>query len=104
MKPGPYTPPQLTTTNDQQTPGAPRCRPCSLAGLFLLSSAAVLAAAGAGLMTRWSGAFAAEPIVGKSGEATIKRFDGAGNNLGKATVAKVVKGEEEWWKQLSDIA
>lgn len=24
MKPGPYTPPQLTTTNDQQTPGAPR--------------------------------------------------------------------------------
>ena len=72
--------------------------------LFLLSSGAVLAAAGAGLMTRLTGVFAAETIAGKPGDIMIERFDDAGKSLGKATVAKVVKSEEEWRKQLSGLA
>ena len=72
--------------------------------LFLLSSGAVLAAAGAGLLTRLTGVFAAETIAGKPGDIMIERFDDAGKSLGKATVAKVVKSEEEWRKQLSELA
>lgn len=65
-------------------------RPVNRRG-FLAGAAASLAAAPA--------AFAAE-----AGDVTIENFSAAGKSLGTARVAKVVKTEAEWRKQLSPLA
>jgi len=65
---------------------------------FLLSGGAFLAVAGIGTL-RW-----ASPATGAEGEVAIERFSDAGESLGIETVAKVVKSEEEWRQQLSELA
>jgi len=66
---------------------------------FLLSGAAFLA--GAAVLSRFAGA---STIVGKPGEVTIALFSDAGEAQGTKVLAKVIKSEEEWMKQLSPIA
>jgi peptide-methionine (R)-S-oxide reductase len=68
---------------------------------LLLSGGAFAALAGVGLLSRFAGA---KTIVGTPGEVTIVRFSDAGENLGSEIVAKLVKSEEAWMEQLSDIA
>ena len=46
---------------------------------FLLTSAAAIA--GAGLLARYSGVFAAETIMGKSGKVSIQRFTDLGKSI-----------------------
>jgi peptide-methionine (R)-S-oxide reductase len=73
---------------------------------LLLSGAAavgVIAVAG-GSILRWLGVANAETIAVAPGQVTIIEFSDAGENLGPKTVAKVVKGEDEWKAQLSDLA
>ena len=67
---------------------------------FLMSGAAVAAIGGAGLISRFAKASGAT-IIGKTGNVTIEKFNDAGKSLGKAVMAKVVKAEEDWRKQLS---
>jgi peptide-methionine (R)-S-oxide reductase len=69
---------------------------------FLLSAAAVGAAGGAFMLSRFAGASEGETIVGKPGKVTIQRFTDLGKSIGMETVDKVVKTEEEWKKQLGD--
>jgi len=78
-----------------QSPGRPTRR------AVLLSGAALAAVAGVGMLSRFAGA---KTIAGTPGEVTIVQFSDAGENLGSEVVAKVVKSEEEWMKQLSDTA
>jgi peptide-methionine (R)-S-oxide reductase len=67
--------------------------------------AAAGAVAGFGLLSRFAGtASASGTIVGTPGKVTIEKFSDAGVSLGKETVDKVVKTEEEWRKQLSGLA
>jgi peptide-methionine (R)-S-oxide reductase len=66
---------------------------------FLLSGAAFVG--GAIVLSRFAGA---STIVGKPGEATIMLFSDGGESLGTKVLAKVVKSDEEWMKQLSEIA
>ena len=66
---------------------------------FLLSGAAFVG--GAIVLSRFAGA---STIVGKPGEVTIALFSDAGEGLGTKVLAKVVKSDEEWMKQLSEIA
>ena len=61
---------------------------------FLLTSAAAFA--GAGLLARYSGVFAAETIMGKPGKVSIQRFTDLGKSIGIEEVDKVVKTEAEW--------
>jgi peptide-methionine (R)-S-oxide reductase len=69
--------------------------------VILLSGAALAAVAGVGMLSRFAGA---KTIVGTPGEVTIVRFSDAGEKFGSDVVAKVVKSEEEWMAQLSEIA
>jgi peptide-methionine (R)-S-oxide reductase len=61
---------------------------------FLLTSAAFVA--GAGVLARYSGVFAAETIVGKPGKVKIQQFTDLGKSIGVVEVDKVVKTETEW--------
>jgi peptide-methionine (R)-S-oxide reductase len=61
---------------------------------FLLTSAAFVA--GAGVLARYSGVFAAETIVGKPGKVKIQQFTDLGKSIGVVEVDKVVKTEAEW--------
>ena len=70
---------------------------------LLFTGAAVAALAAIGILPRLS-ARAGDDDLGTPGEIEIEEFDAAGKSLGKKTVAKVVKTEEEWQKQLSPIA
>jgi peptide-methionine (R)-S-oxide reductase len=66
---------------------------------FLLSGAALVA--GGVVLSRFAGA---STIAGKPGEVTITLFSDAGEAEGTKLLAKVIKSEEEWMKQLSPIA
>ena len=68
---------------------------------FLLSGAAIGAVFGIGALSRFAGA---STIVGKPGEVSIAIFSDAGKSLGTKVVAKVVKSDDDWRKQLSPIA
>jgi peptide-methionine (R)-S-oxide reductase len=69
--------------------------------LFTAGAAALLA--GIGIIPRLSAREGTTHVV-TPGDVTIEAFDAAGKSLGKQTVAKVVKTEEEWRKQLSPLA
>jgi peptide-methionine (R)-S-oxide reductase len=69
---------------------------------LLISTTALAAVAGAGFLWRFAGSATASTIVGKPGNVTIEQFNDAGTSLGKATLAKVIKTEEEWKKHLGD--
>lgn len=69
---------------------------------LLLGSATVGIMGAVGLLSRFPAR--ASTIVGKPGDVTIGEFTDAGVSLGTKTVAKVVKSEEEWQKQLSPLA
>jgi peptide-methionine (R)-S-oxide reductase len=68
---------------------------------FLLSGAALGAIASLGVLTRFA---RASTIVGKPGEVSIEIFSDAGKSLGRKLLAKVVKSDEDWEKQLSAAA
>ena len=68
---------------------------------FLLSGGAFAVLAGSGLLSRLAGA---ATIAGKPGNVTIAVFSDAKVQTGVETLAKVVKTEEEWKKQLSPLA
>ena len=68
---------------------------------FLLSTAAVAGGAGAIAVSRFAGASEGETIVSTPGNVTIERFSDDGKSMGKETVAKVIKTEAEWKKQLA---
>jgi peptide-methionine (R)-S-oxide reductase len=78
-----------------KSPGRPTRR------AVFLSGAALAAVAGVGMLSRLAGA---KTITGTPGQVTIVQFSDAGENLGSEVVVKVVKSEDEWKKQLSDIA
>ncbi len=70
---------------------------------FLLGAASALA----GLAVwRWKSTpeVRAEPVPGSPQYVTIVRFSDAGHRLGRVRVAKVVKSEQEWRRQLSPAA
>ncbi len=68
---------------------------------FLLSGGAFVALAGSGLLSRLANAAA---ISGTPGNVPIAVFSDAKVQTGVETLAKVVKAEEEWKKQLSPAA
>jgi peptide-methionine (R)-S-oxide reductase len=69
---------------------------------LLISTAAVATVAGAGFLWRFAGSATASTIVGKPGNVTVEQFNDAGKSLGKTTLAKVIKTEDEWKKHLAD--
>jgi len=72
---------------------------------LLLGGITVGALVGAGFLSRFFGMSAkAGTNLGTPGNVEIEKFSAAGKSLGTETVAKVVKTEEEWKKQLSDLA
>ena len=71
---------------------------------FLVSGASVLALVALGLGARRFGSASATTIVAKPGKVTLATFSPAGARLGTETVEKVVKSEDEWKKQLTDLA
>jgi peptide-methionine (R)-S-oxide reductase len=75
--------------------------PTRRALLFTAGAAALLA--GIGILPRLS-ARAGTTHLGTPGDVEIEEFDATGKSLGRTTVAKVVKTEEEWRAQLSPIA
>ncbi len=70
---------------------------------LLFTGGAVVALAAIGILPRLSARAGTTHVV-MPGNVTIEEFDAAGKSLGKKTVAKVVKTEAEWQKQLSPIA
>jgi peptide-methionine (R)-S-oxide reductase len=70
---------------------------------LLLGGVAVAAMAGVGFLSRF-GLSANAANLGTSGEVTIENFSPSGKSLGTGTLAKVVKTEAEWRKQLSPLA
>jgi peptide-methionine (R)-S-oxide reductase len=70
---------------------------------FLLGTA-LTALAGLGLWRFVTPATAAGTNLGKNGNVTLEHFTDDGVSIGKKSVAAVMKSEEEWRKQLSDIA
>jgi peptide-methionine (R)-S-oxide reductase len=72
---------------------------------LLLGGATVGALVGAGVLSRFLGMSAnAGTNLGTPGNVEIENFSDDGKSLGVQTVAKVVKTEEEWKKQLSGLA
>ncbi|MEO8669196.1 MAG: peptide-methionine (R)-S-oxide reductase MsrB [Bauldia sp.] len=71
---------------------------------LLLAGGAIAAIAGAGLLSRFGMSARASTNLGKAGEVEIENFGADGKSLGLTKVAKVVKTEEEWKKQLSELA
>ncbi|HET7714608.1 MAG TPA: peptide-methionine (R)-S-oxide reductase MsrB [Bauldia sp.] len=70
---------------------------------LLFTGAAAAALVAVGILPRLS-AGAGATHLGTPGEVEIEEFDAAGMSLGRRTVAKIVKSEEEWRRQLSEIA
>ena len=70
---------------------------------LLFTGAAVAALAGIAILPRLS-ARAGATNLGTPGDVEIEEFDAAGKSLGMKTVAKVVKTEAEWQKQLTPLA
>lgn len=68
--------------------------------VFLAGSAAATASLAALWFFRSPGVEASTAIHGEPGEVTIVNFGNDGANLGKQTVAKVVKTDGDWYKQL----
>lgn len=68
--------------------------------VFLLSGLAFAGLAGVGVFARAGGT----TIVSKPGKVEIAFFSDAGDPLGVKTVDKVVKRDEAWREQLSDLA
>jgi peptide-methionine (R)-S-oxide reductase len=71
--------------------------------VFLLGGAAAI---GGGLLWRWhtvSAIAAATPKV-EPGEVTVVQFSDDGKRLAKVKIAKVIKSDEEWKKQLGSGA
>jgi peptide-methionine (R)-S-oxide reductase len=71
---------------------------------LLLTGGGLAALLGAGLWSRFSATAAGSTHLGTPGAVTVAEFDAAGRSLGRRTVAKVVKSEEEWRRQLSPLA
>ena len=64
--------------------------------------AGVGAALGGALLWKWRKPYViAVAAKGELGEVTIVQFSDDGKRLGKVKIAKVVKSEEEWRRQLS---
>lgn len=70
---------------------------------LLIAAGAAALLAGIAILPRLS-ARAGTTHLGTPGEVEIEEFDAAGKSLGKKTVARVVKTEEEWRAQLSPLA
>jgi len=68
---------------------------------LLAAGALVAAVGGLNLIRRSSTAAVAATTMGEPGEVTIEKFDDSGKSLGMVTVAKVVKTDAEWQKQLA---
>jgi len=68
--------------------------------VFVASGAAVAATYAVLVMRRAPGVEASVAVHGTPGEVTIVNFSNGGKNLGKQTVAKVVKTDGEWFQQL----
>jgi peptide-methionine (R)-S-oxide reductase len=68
---------------------------------LLSGTFALVALAGAGLIVRNAGG---KTIVGTPGSVDIAHFADSGEALGIRTVDKVIKSEEAWIEQLSDLA
>jgi peptide-methionine (R)-S-oxide reductase len=71
---------------------------------LLMAGTAVATLAGVAVLSRLIGPAGATTIEGKPGKVTVQRFTDMGEPTGSATLDKVVKSEEEWRKQLTDIA
>jgi hypothetical protein len=72
---------------------------------LLLAGGGIAALLGAGLFSRLGmSAKASGTRLGTPGEVEIEEFGADGKSLGISKVAKVVKTEEEWKAQLSDLA
>jgi peptide-methionine (R)-S-oxide reductase len=72
---------------------------------LLLAGGSLAALLGAGLFSRLGmSARASGTRLGTPGEVEIEEFGADGKSLGIRKVAKVVKTEEEWKAQLSDLA
>jgi peptide-methionine (R)-S-oxide reductase len=68
--------------------------------IFLGGSAAAAASFAVLWAFRSPGAEASTAVHGTPGEVTIVNFSDAGANLGRQTVAKIVKTDGEWYRQL----
>jgi len=72
---------------------------------LLLGGIALGAVTLSGILSRFLGMSAsAGTNLGTPGNVEIENFSDSGRSLGTETVARVTKSEEEWRKQLSDIA
>ena len=67
---------------------------------FLAGGTAVAAIFGVLWLRRAPGVEASEAVHGTPGQVTIVNFSDDGRNLGRQTVAKVVKPDGEWYRQL----
>ncbi|NYF51892.1 peptide-methionine (R)-S-oxide reductase MsrB [Tunturiibacter gelidoferens] len=68
--------------------------------VFVAGGAAVAASYAVLVMRRAPGVEASVAVHGTPGEVTIVNFGNDGKNLGKQTVAKIVKPDGEWLRQL----
>jgi peptide-methionine (R)-S-oxide reductase len=71
---------------------------------LLAGGATVATLVGLGLLSRLGLSAKAGTNLGTPGTVTIEKFSDAGKSLGTETLAKVVKAEDEWRKQLSELA
>ena len=67
---------------------------------FVVGGGAVAATFGVLWLRRSPEVEASEAVHGTSGQVTIVNFSDDGRNLGRQTVAKVVKTDGEWYRQL----
>ncbi len=68
--------------------------------LFLLGSGAALIGSAAAWRYRSPGVEASTAMHGTPGQVTLVRFNDQGARLGSITLAKVVKSDGEWYRQL----
>ncbi len=71
---------------------------------LLVSGATIAGLLGVGGIARLVGSASATTIDVQPGDVTIWRFSADGKALGPETVAKVIKSEDAWRKQLSPLA
>ena len=68
--------------------------------VFLFGASAVAGAAGISALLKAPGVEASTNVHGTPGEVTIANFANDGTPLGTETVAKIVKTDGEWYRQL----
>ena len=88
------------TSAEQRSAGSP---PSAQRRMFLATSVATFAGLA---LWQWRkpGSLQAAPVVPGDKEVTVVRFSDAGQRLKKERIAKVVKTEDEWRRQLSGNA